>query len=78
MKKFGFRMNPGVMKMSTVHSFKGWEIHTVFLVADGSMESGQSDEVVYTAITRAKKNLVIINAGNYRYHEFFAENVRNF
>jgi superfamily I DNA/RNA helicase len=30
-----------------------------------------SPELVYTAITRCKENLFIINCGNERYHEFF-------
>jgi hypothetical protein len=31
-RKFHFWMNPGTVKLATVHSFKGWEINTLFLV----------------------------------------------
>ena len=27
-------MNSGTTKLSTIHSFKGWEIHTLFLIID--------------------------------------------
>ncbi|GFO97233.1 hypothetical protein ig2599ANME_1433 [groundwater metagenome] len=33
-KKFHFWMNPGTIKLSTIHSFKGWEIHTLFLIIE--------------------------------------------
>ncbi len=70
-QKIAFRMNPGTMKLSTIHSFKGWEINTVVLLLDNQFETNLQDELIYTAITRAKKNLVIINLGNTRYHNFF-------
>ena len=31
-KKLHFWMNSGVTKFSTVHSYKGWEIKTLFLI----------------------------------------------
>ena len=34
-KRFNFWMNAGGMKLSTIHSFKGWEINTLFLIIDG-------------------------------------------
>lgn len=76
-KKFSFYMNPGVMKFSTIHSFKGWEINTVVLILDNQSNTSLEDELIYTAITRAKRNLVIINLGNERYHDFFQNNIKN-
>lgn len=70
-------MNAGVMKLCTIHSFKGWEINTIFLILedgdDGKIED--NDELIYTAITRAKKNLIIINNKNCRYKNFFEKNL---
>lgn len=71
MRKYRFNMNSGTMKICTVHSFKGWEISTIVLVIDDS--DSINDELVYTAITRAKQNIIIINFGNEKYHSFFAE-----
>ena len=55
------------MKLSTVHSFKGWEIHTVFLLID----ENSTFELVYTGITRARQNIIIINLGNPEFTNFF-------
>lgn len=71
-KKKAFEMNAGVMKLCTIHSFKGWEINTIFLILGNKDDK---DELIYTAITRAKKNLIIINYNNDRYKEFFEENL---
>jgi len=70
-KKFNFWMNPGTSKLSTIHSFKGWEIPTLFLVIDSKENS---DELIYTAITRCRFNLFIIDLGNPKYKEFFEAN----
>jgi hypothetical protein len=67
-KKFNFWMNPGTSKLSTIHSFKGWEIPTLFLIID-STES--NDELIYTAITRCRFNFFIINIDNKKYDIFF-------
>lgn len=66
--KFNFRMGNCNIKISTVHSFKGWEADTIiYFIFDGKYSS----EEVYTAITRAKRNLIIINLGNIEYDLFF-------
>ena len=70
-KKFNFWMNGGTMKLSTIHSFKGWEIPTLFLIIDSDDEN---DELIYTAITRCRYNLFIFNIGNKKYDLFFKEN----
>lgn len=71
-KKFNFWNNSGTMKISTVHSFKGWEASTLFLIIHKGEESTFNtsfDELIYTGITRSKSNLVIINFGNTAYHQ---------
>jgi len=76
-KKDNFWMNPGFSKLSTIHSFKGWEAPALFLIIDSSSESGAplSEELIYTAITRCRHALYILNIGNAKYHKFFNENV---
>lgn len=69
--KTHFDMNTGHTKLSTIHSFKGWETHTLFLVIDHSDNSAANNELIYTAITRAKFNIIILNINNGIYHSFF-------
>lgn len=72
-------MNSGTVKISTVHSFKGWESETLFLiiedlsrVTDYGIDKKNKliafDEILYTGITRSRANLIIINFGNEEYH----------
>lgn len=87
-KKFAFHRESGKLKFSTIHSFKGWELHTVFLIicnsdsindeviysVDNNSESiaqPNQHELIYTGITRAKKNLIIININDEEYDRFF-------
>ena len=73
-RKRGFWPNPGVVKFSTVLSFKGWETHTLVLVlqdSDFREDERAVDEVTYTALTRAKTNAVVIEAAGDRYRSFF-------
>ena len=77
-KKFNFWANRGLIKLSTVHSFKGWEVHTLFLLIGAEQESSEGDsftneEMIYTAITRCRCNLCIINVKNEKFHEFFSK-----
>lgn len=67
-KKINFRMDCGVIKISTIHSFKGWEGRVVFLIIENQTVKKDSDELIYTALTRAREHLVIINLGNSAYH----------
>ena len=81
-KKFHFWMNPGTIKLSTIHSFKGWEIHTLilvlseptnqFMIVEDDHKEFISDELIYTAITRCRYNLVILNFGIEKYHNYFS------
>lgn len=71
-KKLHFWMNSGTIKISTINSFKGWESEVVFLILEPKYEHSTSfnmsfDELLYTGLTRCRRNLVIINFGNYEY-----------
>ena len=67
-KKARFYMHPGYMKISTIHSFKGWESKMIFLIIDKYVANDQSlDEIIYTGITRCKVHLYIVNMNNEAY-----------
>lgn len=71
-KKNHFWMKTGTTKLSSIHSFKGWESHTIFLLIES--EDGnqfESVELVYTGLTRAQLNLFVFNMGNDFYDDFF-------
>jgi hypothetical protein len=76
-KKLHFWMNPGTVKLSTIASFKGWEINTLVVLIEKNDDIGKSsdDELVYTAITRCRNNLFVINMANSQYHDFFQQNM---
>jgi hypothetical protein len=69
-KKLHFYMNSGTVKLSTIHSFKGWESETVFLIIEKKHSNVEAtfDEILYTGLTRSRKNLIIINFGNEAYN----------
>lgn len=84
--RYRFTMDTPYLKMSTVHSFIGWEAETVILVIQPTkQEQGQLGfsilpefdipEIIYTALTRARSNLFVINLGNSRYDSFFKRNI---
>jgi hypothetical protein len=77
-KKLHFYMNSGTVKLSTIHSFKGWESETIFLIIERKFTNLQAtfDEILYTGLTRSKKNLIIINFGNEAYNEKLKELVK--
>ena len=68
-KKFGFNLNSGLIKLSTVHSFKGLESSTSIYI----LLKEDEDEMVYTGITRAKQNSIIFLQKTSEYLEFFKE-----
>lgn len=69
-KKLNFFMNTGTIKISTIHSFKGWESEVVFLLLEKKNEAERSfEELLYTGLTRTRSNLIVINLGNEAYHE---------
>jgi hypothetical protein len=69
-KKIHFHAKSGTVKISTIHSFKGWESDTLFLIIEKKFSKMQLtfDEILYTGITRSKSNLIMINFGNLEYH----------
>lgn len=81
-KKIHFFMNSGTMKLSTVHSFKGWESELLFLIVEPKYHSYSEfeqsfDEIIYTGITRCRSDLIILNFGNEDYHDSLKEIVTN-
>lgn len=77
-KKIGFNLNSGVIKLSTIHSFKGFEAPTVFLIINNKY-NGEDDhgEMVYTGITRAKFNLMVFLEEGSKYTAFFTSVLEN-
>jgi hypothetical protein len=69
--KKSFWRGDGRLKMSTIHSFKGWELLNIILyIPETAPESNRKlDAIIYTAITRTQLNLIIFNAHG-RYWEF--------
>jgi hypothetical protein len=77
-KKNHFWMKTGTIKLSTVHSFKGWEIDTLFLFIEKEEEESKeftNAELIYTGLTRARRNLIVFNLGNNRYDNFFKNEI---
>lgn len=66
-KKSFFMQNSGLIKLSTIHSFKGLEARTVFCI----LAPEDEPEMVYTGITRAQKNLVVFDTSSSKYRAFF-------
>ncbi|MGI6481952.1 MAG: UvrD-helicase domain-containing protein [Methanobacterium sp.] len=68
--KKAFWLGDSRLKMSTIHSFKGWEaLHVIMLIPKNWNGDENLDSLVYTAMTRSRKNLIVLN-GNERYWEF--------
>lgn len=86
--KTHFTTSTDSLKLSTIHSFKGWESKDVILLLQPEMKNDEHYEgfyiherentpaLIYTALTRAKCNLFIVNIGNPIYHNFFRNNVK--
>jgi len=72
-KKNHFYANPGMIKLSTIHSFKGLEAKTVFYL----MHDDDLPEIVYTSVTRSTENLVILDIGEKGEHSKFFERAIN-
>lgn len=71
-KKLHFWMNSGLTKFSTVHSYKGWEIKTLFLIVQKDTFEATYKELIYTGFTRCMENLIIINIGDGELAEFMS------
>lgn len=77
-KKTFFVQNSGLIKISTVHSFKGMEAGTIFYIRNpggGSFGDEDDAQMVYTAITRSRGNLVVIDNERSRFRSFFENKV---
>ena len=74
LKKNTFDIYSETIKLSTIQSFKGYEAETLFFIIT---ENDIVDETIYTAFTRAKTNLYIINIGNQKYDDFFRSTISN-
>ncbi|RYJ00823.1 MAG: hypothetical protein EON52_22805 [Actinomycetales bacterium] len=55
------------MKLSSTHSFKGYESPFVFLIVN----EGDSPEIVFTGLTRAKENIVVYMQKDCEFLDFF-------
>lgn len=66
-KKIGFNLNNGLLKLSTIHSFKGFEAPTIFLIID----ENDHEEMIYVGITRAKFNIMVFANESSKYNDFF-------
>jgi superfamily I DNA/RNA helicase len=72
-RKFSFNLNSGLVKLSTLQSFKGLETQTAIYI----LMSDDNEEAVYTGITRAKKNLILFLQKGNKYADFFYAEVRS-
>ena len=59
--KHSFWMGDSRVKMSTIHSFKGWELLNVILLTPDNEEYPNIDYLMYIAITRTRENLIVFN-----------------
>ena len=72
-----FTTDKRCLKISTIQSFKGWESLSVIVILESEVALNNTTfrpmslQAIYTAITRARENLYIINIGNDSYHNFF-------
>lgn len=73
LRKNHFWTKTGTIKLSTTHSFKGWEIDTLFLFVEREDDEVEftNAELIYTGLTRARRNIIIFNLGNEKYNAFF-------
>lgn len=69
--KQAFWMNDGRLKMSTIHSFKGWEVLNVIIITppDEDRVEENFDALLYVAITRSRQNLIVFNQ-NSKYRDY--------
>lgn len=89
--KVHFTTDVDCLKLATIQSFKGWESKSIILLIQperDSVESINEDDLtlktrqnipaqLYTAITRARENLFILNLGNQKFHNFFNSKIKN-
>ena len=72
-----FTTDKRCLKISTIQSFKGWESPSVIVILESDFALHNTafrpmlPQTIYTAITRARESMYIINIGNDTYHNFF-------
>ncbi|WP_144011546.1 UvrD-helicase domain-containing protein [Methanobacterium paludis] len=63
----------GRLRISTIHKFKGWEANNVIMLIPPKWSVDENlDSIVYTAMTRTLKDLIVLNS-NERYWDFGKE-----
>lgn len=67
--KYSFWMGDSRLKMSTIHSFKGWELQNIILVTPDSDSYPNIDYLMYVALTRTRENIIVFNRVS-KYNEF--------
>ena len=73
-KKQYFSMNVDGLKLSTIHSYKGWDAENVLLIIESHVGSEfLSPQNIYTGITRARNKVLIVNLGTNLYHDCFEQ-----
>jgi hypothetical protein len=71
LNKKAFWLGDSRLKICTYHSFKGWEARHVILLIPKQWDY-DLDSLVYTAITRTRENIIILNC-NDKYKDFGKE-----
>lgn len=75
------------VKFASIQSFKGWESNTIILIIPTITQLPHDNiycvtpkeninALIYTAITRARQNLFVINLGNSQYDSFFQSTIK--
>lgn len=89
--KVHFTTDTPALKLATIQSFKGWEAKNIFLLVQKEVDDIRNcsipgfviqrhenmNALLYTGLSRARINLIILNVGNDQYHEFFKNNIKN-
>ena len=68
--KSNFRMNYGQPKFTTIQSLKGLESNIIVTKKHSKATESIYNKLLYTAITRAKKILYIIDLSDSKFSEF--------
>ncbi len=66
-KKIAFNQNSGLIKLSTIHSYKGFESDSIFLI----IHPDDNEEMVYAGLTRSKFNLMVFTPSHSKFSDFF-------
>lgn len=72
-KKVHFTIDTNAIKLSTIKSYKGLEAKNVVVIVEENCDPA----TLYTGLTRAKNNLIIINLGNQIFDSFFRKYMPN-